>query len=532
MDSILNYKDADNPGCGLLNTHGICSRYDIDTDGVPNFLDLDSDNDGIPDLVEALSATYIASDALIASIDSNRDGMVDGPYGINGLAQAIETFPASGIVNASIMAVPDTDGDGVSDFMDLDSDGDGILDLLESRGWSWSALVGLDTNQDGVIDVVPDGDQDGIPDLLDLSASVYGSVGCTIKLTNADTSAIGSAIDRDGDGICDFRDLDSDNDGMTDLYECNLAGLLNADLDHNGVVDIAGSIDADHDGIRSSIDNNDSVFGSAMLYNLLDTDTDGHADHADLDADNDGVSDLFESGNPNAITADVLGNGTVHGSDSDGDGIRDAVDNAVLVFGSPSSRPPNVHSASGIPDYRTPFSFDMRRPSDLQRSGRSPTQYDADNNGVLDSNSDTDYDGICDLTTVGSYVIDINIGDFGGLPPPALVYTAVLDNRIAPPNIFVPSNQVKLFFTTTTEVPIEFQASDFAVTDAGGQGRVQSVTRIGTSTPASYLVLVDLPCDGTMLVRFLDNVTMGSASVVVRVINAKCVVRSITPVAS
>lgn len=51
-NDTLNYADPSFPGCGdTLNA--VCRNTDQDGDGIPNHLDLDSDNDGIFDLVEA-----------------------------------------------------------------------------------------------------------------------------------------------------------------------------------------------------------------------------------------------------------------------------------------------------------------------------------------------------------------------------------------------------------------------------------------------------------------------------------------------
>lgn len=63
-DETRNYADSDFPRCGGIS-NGVCINFDTDGDGVPNHLDLDSDNDGISDLVEA------------GGTDSDTDGQVD-----------------------------------------------------------------------------------------------------------------------------------------------------------------------------------------------------------------------------------------------------------------------------------------------------------------------------------------------------------------------------------------------------------------------------------------------------------------------
>lgn len=83
------------------------------------------------------------------------------------------------------------------------------------------------------------------------------------------------ALDSDGDGNEDAFDLDSDNDGIPDLIEMsgNLISLSNNDSDFDGL---------------------DDVFNGSGLI-PADTDSDGIPDYLDLDADNDGIFDLFEA---------------------------------------------------------------------------------------------------------------------------------------------------------------------------------------------------------------------------------------------
>ena len=91
---------------------------DADGDGIPNALDLDSDDDGIPDAEEA------------GHDQPHTDGRVDGPVGGNGLVDALETVPDSGIIDYELR---DSDGDGIYDFLDPDG-GPGCGNGLPDEG--------------------------------------------------------------------------------------------------------------------------------------------------------------------------------------------------------------------------------------------------------------------------------------------------------------------------------------------------------------------------------------------------------------
>ena len=90
---------------------------DNDWDGVTNQLDLDVDNDGIYDAVEA------------GHNQTHTNGVVDGPYGLNGLADSVETALDNGVIN---YVVNNTDGTTGPDYMDTDSDDDGCSDANEA----------------------------------------------------------------------------------------------------------------------------------------------------------------------------------------------------------------------------------------------------------------------------------------------------------------------------------------------------------------------------------------------------------------
>jgi len=200
---------------------------DFDGDGVPNHLDLDSDNDGISDLNEAGHA----------ATDANADGVIDGAaalFGINGVFDALETSADSDSLNYSY-ANSESTPDNTYDFFELDSDGDGCNDSDEENI--------SDPDSDGIAGTgVPTVDGDGLVTSISYSIPTLnywqdpGVIGCVeICDDGVDNDGDGdidcadsdcAAFDYDGDQICDQIDLDDDNDGIPDLDECNGAFII------------------------------------------------------------------------------------------------------------------------------------------------------------------------------------------------------------------------------------------------------------------------------------------------------------------
>ena len=134
---------------------------DIDNDDIPNYLDLDSDNDGILDFVEAGLNQYL---------DANNDGVLDGSVDFNGVPL---------VANGGIVPV-DTNLNNVYNFLDLDSDNDSIFDTIEA-----GLDPSLDANNDGVVD--GEVDENGVP------LAVNGGL---------------TVVDENGNGIPDYLDAD------------------------------------------------------------------------------------------------------------------------------------------------------------------------------------------------------------------------------------------------------------------------------------------------------------------------------------
>lgn len=315
-DGIPNYKDSD--FCSL-NAQGVCASMDHDSDGIPNHLDLDSDNDGIPDIVEA------------GGTDQDGDGRVDtfSDPDKDGLAAVFETSDGSTSVffDADGDGINEKDGDFDSDnlpnWQDLDADGDGIVDIVE--------IGGTDNDSDGILDdYATDSDEDGLGDLVDGDVGNDGTAensANALVLTSSDANLDAfpdsgyPSADLDSDLLPNFLDIDTDADGITDNTEAQAT---------TSYIAPSGS-DSDLDGIDNAYDNSSS-YGGAKL-DPVNTEKEDNPDYQDTDSDGDGESDAMEGHDSN-------GDGTIDGSDVlvcntgkasltdiDGDGLDDGFDN-------------------------------------------------------------------------------------------------------------------------------------------------------------------------------------------------------------
>ncbi len=419
---------TDTDGDGLVDTYddecliGACSpattgtdipNLDHDGDGLKDYLDIDADNDGIPDIVEAGGADTNNDGLVDVTLDEDGDGLADiydenasdgAGSGTNGNA-LVTTNSSADWLDPSGDPL-DSDGDGLVDGIDLDADNDGIPDVIEAGG--------DDTNGDGRVDDLTDTDADGLADTYDSN--------CTLAACNSGTT--GTSIpneDTDGDGHVDYLDLDADNDGIPDIVEgggidTNGDGRVdvNTDVDNDGLADIYDENAGDGlggtgtNGTSLVETNGSGVWRDGDTGATMDFDGDGHVDGLDLDADNDGIPDLVEAGG-----SDDDGDGRVDTNalpwDADGDGLADIFDEAA-------SDGPDGNGANGTALIET--TADTNNDGRVNATGEEMTEggsnvvnadtdaqpnhldLDADNDGIVDiiegGGADINGDGLVD----------------------------------------------------------------------------------------------------------------------------------------
>ncbi len=310
---------------------------DHDSDGVADYLDLDSDNDGIPDNIEAQTTQgYIVPNG----VEDNR---------------GIDTAYPTGL------APIDTDGDNIPDFIDTDSDNDGMLDIDESGLDNHSGSVG----DNGLYDTLEITD-----DYNNTQGMAYDKNEAVFKLIDSDNDTLYNGSNASPMGVdFDYRDNNdskalftisniSKKEGDSGPTLFNFKVSVNRTTGHGISFDyqtangdssnalenaISGS---DYNGRNGHIDIEQNVTSKTIIVSVMgdtyleddenflleafnidgadknsttaigtiinddDTDIDNNTSSIDLDEDNDGIFDDIEIGDGQNLIANVENNFT------------------------------------------------------------------------------------------------------------------------------------------------------------------------------------------------------------------------------
>ncbi|WP_343630922.1 Ig-like domain-containing protein [Fluviicola sp.] len=363
-DGVPNYIDPDAAGFADTNFDGVDDRYDFDKDGVINSFDLDSDNDGIPDLIENGQPDANSNAQIDGFVDLNGNGLSDpvDPACNNTLTFALAGAGTTGTVTNAAGAFDNS----LTTLATLGATGAIDIDLgaLIPSGTVITVNLSSATNGTAATGSVFYSTDDVTYTLINtysnnvLSANgtaityTLPAVARYIRVTRATNSprlhairypvcagVTGTAItpvNTDGTGGANYLDIDSDNDGITDNSEAQST---------TGYIAPTG-MDTDRDGLDNAYDTNNG--GTAI--SPVNTDGTDNPDYTDADSDNDGISDAIEGWDTDG---DGTANTAASGLDSDNDGLDNAYDTNNSTVNPTNGTTPNSYPnviISGTPE--------------------------------------------------------------------------------------------------------------------------------------------------------------------------------------
>lgn len=152
-------------------------------------------------------------------------------------------------ISAQTVIILDHDNDGIVDAIDLDDDNDGILDEIELKA------PHADMDNDGIPNIWDlDSDNDGISDAIEAGFADINGDGIVDGFVDADGDGVHDLlrtdffiVDADLDGLPNWMDTDSNNDGLVDA-------VAMGGLDENGDGRLDGFRDSDGDGFHDKVD--------------------------------------------------------------------------------------------------------------------------------------------------------------------------------------------------------------------------------------------------------------------------------------
>ncbi len=396
---------------------------DFDNDGTPNYLDIDSDNDGITDATENGGGDDDADGEINGFTDANGDGLDD-------------------TVAANPLSPPNSDnnvGDGV-DYLDIDADDDGIPDNIEAQptvGYiapnGTSATNGLDTAYTSGF-IPEDTDGDLVPDYLDLDSDDDtiddNTEAETGTFTGVDTDADGLDDGYEGANLNDPYDVNDEIDDPTLLPDNQLPG---GDVDYRQGLEV----DSDGDGVLDSQEDLDGTDSNDPCDFLVASITEPQTgDWLTADCDGDGVTneqEEIDGTNPedscdyNTTSITLAQSGDYLIADCDGDGIDNGTE---INNGTDPLNPCDPNQESGY------------------------TGFDASN--VIWSAADCDGDQI----TNGQEVTDGTdpydpCSSFGGIPPAGAQCDIEIESDLVAPGLndgIFQINNIELYPNNTVQI--------------------------------------------------------------------------------
>ncbi len=379
-----------------------CGYIDTDGDTVFDHLDLDSDNDGCSDSVEASNTPRTNNNTTVynTGADVNNNGLLDVfENGTTGTINYTSTYQNYATVNA-LNFCTDTDGDGIGDITDIDDDNDGVLDVMECESTPISLTTGSSPFDGFTVSLFqPNRLTPTASDSRTTPGSLSAGTATAVYNTNAISSISNSeyeiVLEKEFTGaneqqLLDFSlDIGSTTSGQISdavtVYLDNTIIYEDRYPSRTGeIINITAKSPSDNPTLKIVIyhtqagGNNDPIIKNVIGSTLFDsdscfTDTDGDTipNNLDLDSDGDGCSDSVEAGNTLTTNNNITNYKT--GADTNNNGLLDIFENGT----------------TGDINYTPTYVY--------AKSNAENACIDTDGDGISDvSDIDSDNDGILD----------------------------------------------------------------------------------------------------------------------------------------
>ncbi|MFZ4107364.1 MAG: hypothetical protein ACOYK3_13320, partial [Flavobacterium sp.] len=295
---------------------------DTDFDGVGDLVDIDDDNDGVLDAVEAPICYYSASEIAIPSTVSTELTIGAGTMAnlYDNISTTTQSFTAQDIVGKSIYEVTPVSAVAIT-TLNLNNATTIFVaaNRIKLQGWTGASWIDLSVaatppavNASGVIpftntvnptvaypkyrlfgDATSTGNINAnVISEITLTPTAYQAsknpkATCTV---NTDAST--------GDLLTNDKDSDSDGDGCSDAKEASATTSSTANYAFSGPYGANGLDNSLETSVDSGIINYAPTYQYALsntLNGCTDTDGDGVGDLVDIDDDNDGILDAVEA---------------------------------------------------------------------------------------------------------------------------------------------------------------------------------------------------------------------------------------------
>ncbi|WP_395806168.1 hypothetical protein, partial [Daejeonella sp.] len=305
---------------------------DVDGDGIPNSLELDSDNDGCADAIEAGSSTTATSTTVyLTGTDTNTNGLLNNYEGTTAGKINYNSTYSNYAVNNTINGCTDTDGDRITDVFDIDDDNDGVVDNAEENcstkeTWTECTATQLSSNGYGIFthcsgwnsydfdlgDGVSRSDFDymglinGVPE-FDLQGSYTSPIGGKIYKTYK--TIPGSTYTFNIFLKSSFADVGTVKPYLKGVDNLTGTELASTYLNGTGLRSVTFIATSNSTNLTLGYDSRVQVGSNQFWYEAgatqngagffncqpTDTDKDGIPNRLDLDSDGDGCADAIEA---------------------------------------------------------------------------------------------------------------------------------------------------------------------------------------------------------------------------------------------